>query len=89
MEGQVAFSAGTAFQAKGQFCYQMIVKPCITARHMLFEEIARDQPGKHWKATGLERSSFLTVLPLDAKYLYPNTPGGRSLEDLRLVNARR
>jgi hypothetical protein len=55
---------------------------CITAHSLLFAEIAKDQPGQRQRVGGRERSSFLNVLALDVKYLYSNTPGGRTLDDL-------
>jgi hypothetical protein len=49
---------------------------------LIFSEIAKDQQGQRWRVGGRERSSFLNVLALDVKYLYSNTPGGRTLDHL-------
>jgi hypothetical protein len=62
---------------------KMIVEPsCKTAHSLPFAEIAKDQQGQRWKVRGRERSSFLNVLALVVKYLYSNTPGGQTLDDL-------
>jgi hypothetical protein len=61
----------------------MIVEPsCRVARDFIFSEIAKDQPGQRRRVGGREQSSFLNVLALDVKYLYSNTPGGRTLDEL-------
>jgi hypothetical protein len=55
---------------------------CLTAHSLLFAEIPKDQPGQHQKVSGMELNSFLNVLALDVKYLYSNTPGRQTLDDL-------
>jgi hypothetical protein len=61
----------------------MIVEPsCKVARDLIFSEIAKDQPGQRRRVGGRERSSFLNVLALDVKYLYSNSPGGQTLDEL-------
>jgi hypothetical protein len=61
----------------------MIVEPsCRVAQDLIFSEIAKDQLGQRRRVGGRERSSFLNVLALDVKYLYSNSPGGRTLDEL-------
>jgi hypothetical protein len=61
----------------------MIVEPsCKVARDLIFAEIAKDQLGQPLSVGGRERSSFLNILALDVKYLYSDTTGGRTLDEL-------
>jgi hypothetical protein len=65
------------------FVTKMIVEPsCKVARDLIFSEIAKDLPGQCRRVRGRERSSFLNNLALDVKYLYSNTPGGQTLDEL-------
>jgi uncharacterized C2H2 Zn-finger protein len=65
------------------FVTKMIVEPsCKVACDLIFAEIAIDQPGQRRRVGKRERSSFLNVLALDVKYLYSDTPGGQTLDEL-------
>jgi hypothetical protein len=65
---------------------KMIVEPsCKVARDLIFAEIAKDQRGQRRRVGGREQSSFLNILAIDVKYLYSNTPGGRTLDELLTV----
>jgi hypothetical protein len=65
------------------FVTKMIVElACKVARALIFAEIAKDQPGQRRRVGGRVRSSFLNVLALDVKYLYSDTPGGQTLDEL-------